>query len=309
MNFQYWCATRVLTPDRKYAKVLLNSIGASQATTDRDRAKVALSYHCLTLTDLYWVRQQGEEVQFSGINLYENQLSNAFVDISLRGREMTVENAHLIADDMSTSGVFPKAWIRRDGTFYLYKDEDERAVEDEILASRIARCFKVPQVLYEEELFEGKKISVCKLFTNQRYSIATREAFEIYAVNHEMDPDAFIQSLDVYGWYMMNLIDYLVGNTDRHWGNWGFLIDNQTHRPVRLHELMDFNQAFHSYDRLEGAGCQTMPGRGWSQQEAAAAAVREVGFNQIAEPQKRWFKGREEEYEMFRRRLEVLSKS
>lgn len=22
-------------------------------------------------------------------------------------------------------------------------------------------------------------------------------------------------------YYMMNIVDYLVGNTDRHWGNWG----------------------------------------------------------------------------------------
>ena len=38
-NFNYWCATRVLTLDRKYAKEILNSIGMSQAVTDKDRAK------------------------------------------------------------------------------------------------------------------------------------------------------------------------------------------------------------------------------------------------------------------------------
>ena len=51
-NFYYWCATRVLTLDRVYAKEILNSIGALQAQTDRDRAKIALSYHCLSLTDI-----------------------------------------------------------------------------------------------------------------------------------------------------------------------------------------------------------------------------------------------------------------
>ena len=46
--------------------------------------------------------------------------------------------------------------------------------------------------------------------------------------------------------------------TDRHWGNWGLLVDNSTNRPVSLHPLMDFNQAFHSYEDLEGANCQTV---------------------------------------------------
>lgn len=34
-NFYYWCASRILTLDREYAKEILNSIGARQASTDR----------------------------------------------------------------------------------------------------------------------------------------------------------------------------------------------------------------------------------------------------------------------------------
>ena len=49
-NFYFWCASRVLTLDREYAKELLNSIGATQASTDKERAQIALSYHCLSLT-------------------------------------------------------------------------------------------------------------------------------------------------------------------------------------------------------------------------------------------------------------------
>lgn len=33
-NFNYWCAARVLTLDRKYAKEILNSIGMLQAVTN-----------------------------------------------------------------------------------------------------------------------------------------------------------------------------------------------------------------------------------------------------------------------------------
>ena len=51
-NFYYWCSSRVLTPDRKYAKEIFNSIGARQAVTDRDRSLIAISYHGLSLTDV-----------------------------------------------------------------------------------------------------------------------------------------------------------------------------------------------------------------------------------------------------------------
>ena len=52
-NFYYWCASRMLTLDRTYAKEILNSIGASQSVTDRERAQIALSYHCLSLLDAF----------------------------------------------------------------------------------------------------------------------------------------------------------------------------------------------------------------------------------------------------------------
>ena len=66
-NFYYWCASRVLTLDRVYAKEVLNAIGATQAATDKERAKISLSYHCVTLTDVFWVRQIKEKVSFNDL--------------------------------------------------------------------------------------------------------------------------------------------------------------------------------------------------------------------------------------------------
>ncbi len=71
-NFYYWCATRLLTLDRKYAKEILNSLGMRQAVTDKERAEIAISYHALCLTDVYWVRELRETVKFKEINLYDH---------------------------------------------------------------------------------------------------------------------------------------------------------------------------------------------------------------------------------------------
>ncbi len=304
-NFYYWCATRILTLDRQYAKEILGSIGATQAATDRDRAGIALSYHCLSLTDIYWVKKQGEEVLYAEVNLYENHLSNAFVDVSLRGRQMTVENKSLVRD-LSTNGCFPKAWVRTEKGFVLYKDGGKTAVENEVLASRICQCFRCRQVVYRKAVFDGEQVSASDIMTSKKFSIVSREAFEIYAQNHELDVMEYILKLDRYSFYMMNILDYLVGNTDRHWGNWGFLVDNETNQPLCLHPLMDFNQAFHSYDTVNGANCQTVWPERMTQREAALLAVREIGLNQEREVEKAWFQGREQEYEMFTERLRTL---
>ena len=102
-NFYHWCASRVLTLDRKYAKEILNSIGVAQAVTDKERANISLSYHCVSLTDVYWIRQKDENIIFENINLYDNTLNEAVVELSLKGRQMTVTNKEL-AQDLATKG-------------------------------------------------------------------------------------------------------------------------------------------------------------------------------------------------------------
>lgn len=108
--------------------------------TDRDRADISLSYHCVSLTDVFWVRRKGENATFQQLNLYDNTLNEAVVEISLKGRQMTVTNREL-APDLSTKGCFPKAWIRDEGGFRLLKDGEENAVRRELLASQICQCF------------------------------------------------------------------------------------------------------------------------------------------------------------------------
>lgn len=304
-NFNYWCATRVLTLDRKYAKEILNSIGMLQAVTDKERAKIALSYRCASLTDVFWVKLNNEKISFSNVNLYENHLDNTFIDIALKGRQYTVQNEYL-ARDLSTNGSFPKAWQRVKNGFRLLKDGDSDVVERELLASQICRCFNVSQVLYERDYFDGEKVSVSSNITSKEYSIVSMESFEVYSVNHDRNTKKYILSLDKHNYYMMNIVDYLIGNTDRHWGNWGVLVLNSNNKPVRLHDLMDFNQAFHSYNDMEGSNCQTMFGKHVSQREAAIKSVERIGLNQIKEVKKEIFNELPQFYEMFYKRLELL---
>lgn len=308
-NFYYWCASRVLTLDRKYAKEILNSIGAKQATTDKERAGISLAYHCVTLTDVYWVKGYREQVRYDEINLFDHSLSDAFVDVSLRGKALTAQNAELIAKsdtagDVATQGAAPKAWVRREDTFYLLKDGDENEVNAELLASRIARCFDVDQVLYEPFMYDGQKVSASRLITSKEYGIVPMEHVEIYAANHNTDLYSLIRRYDLKGYYMMNIIDYLIGNTDRHWGNWGFLMDNRTNKPLHLFPLMDFNKAFQAYDTLEGSRCLTSP-ETMSQMEAAREAVGQIGLNQREEVKMEWFDD-PAQGEMFQKRLDIL---
>ena len=292
-NFYYWCASRMLTLDRTYAKEILNSIGVSQSVTDRERAQIALSYHCLSLLDVFWVKGEKENIRFEDINLYTHSLSNALVDIALRGHQMTVTNAHLLANDLSTGGCYPKAWVRKDDGFYLYKDGGQDAVEREVLASKICRCFDCHQVLYEQGMFENEPVSISKIMTSQRYSLVTYAAYDVYCTNHDWNTLDKILELDAHGYYMMNILDYLVGN--------------ETNQPIRLHDLMDFNRAFQQYDTLDGANCLTVGKRHLRQREAALEAVRNIDLNQLHNVDGTIFRGYKIRKDLFKIRLTILT--
>lgn len=238
-----------------------------------------------------------------------HSLSNALVDIALRGHQMAVTNAHLLANDLSTGGCYPKAWVRKDDGFYLYKDGGQDAVEREVLASKICRCFDCHQVLYEQGMFENELVSISKIMTSQRYSLVTYAAYDVYCTNHDWNTLDKILELDAHGYYMMNILDYLVGNTDRRWENWGLLVDNETNKPVRLHDLMDFNRAFQQYDTLDGANCLTVGKRHLSQREAAVEGVKKTSINQICEVSKNIFDTNDGWDKIYNKRWKVLVES
>lgn len=303
--FYHWCASRVLSLDRKYAKELLNSIGVAQAVTDKDRANISLSYHCVSLTDVYWVRKAGEDISFEKINLYDNPLNEAIVDLSLKGRQMTVTNQEL-APDLSTKGCFPKAWIRGKNGFKLLKDGGEAVVKKELLASEICQCFDIPQVRYSEYNYNGEIVTQSDIITSKEFAMVSKMAFDIYACNHDLDTIEVCKTIDPVTYYGMNILDYLTGNTDRHPENWGFLVKNSNNEYVSLYPLMDFNQCFLAYDTLEGAQCQTVAISGVSQKEAAIEAVQNIGLRQIREMDMSKFGEMQQEAEMFEQRLNIL---
>ena len=305
--FEYWCANRVLTLDRIYAKEILNSIGATQNPTDRDRAKISLSCHCVSLTDVHWVREEGENITFDKLNLFDNSLSESVVDLTLKGKPLTVTNLELVtsldlAPDLSTRGMFPKAWVRQDNTFYLLKDGGYDSVRREFLASQICQCFDIPQVIYQLSEYDGQQVTKSRIITSKDFSISPMVA------NQDIDYIGEAIRLDPIAYYGMNILDYLTGNIDRHWENWGFLVNNTTNERISLHPLIDFNKCFSAYNNLDGTICQTVEPRRLSQRQAAIEAVQAIGLPQLREVDLSIFGDHTEEADMFCQRLAELKR-
>lgn len=231
--FNWWCAHRVLSQDREHAKAILNACGLKQAATDKDRADIALEYKCLSLRDFYWVKKKEDTDRWEDINLFDNSLSNAVVNVALKGENLSVTNKYLINSDLTTDGVFPKAWYRKEHTFYLYKGNKNNSVNKEVRASEILQQLGFNVLNYEKAVYDESEVAVSKCFTSKDIGYVTAgDMIQNYDIN-----------TNCYEYDMMNLCDYLVGNSDRHQDNWGYIY-NDTREIIGFAPIFDFNHAF-----------------------------------------------------------------
>ena len=231
--FNWWCAHRVLSQDREHAKAILNACGLKQAATDKDRADIALEYKCLSLKDFYWVKKKEDTDRWEDINLFDNSLSNAVVNVALKGENLSVTNKYLINSDLTTDGVFPKDWYRKEHTFYLYKGNKNNSVNKEVRASEILQQLGFNVLNYEKAVYDESEVAVSKCFTSKDIGYVTAgDMIQNYDIN-----------TNCYEYDMMNLCDYLVGNSDRHQDNWGYIY-NDTREIIGFAPIFDFNHAF-----------------------------------------------------------------
>ena len=315
-HFERWCAARPLLMERKTAGEFLHAQGYLQMTTDSERARISAACHAVSLSDAFWVRGAGENLSYEQIDPYRNLPDGEYAEVVLKDRRTAAGNVGLVFgnhDPLSVLTDMPNIWLKRDGRFLLLKHGTPEEVESELLASRIARCFRAEQVLYEPMDYRGKRVSACRCITSRNKGIVFAGDIGNCPEREGLSRMQFLYERDACGYHMMNIIDYLIGNTDRNWRNWGFLVDNTTNTPGKLMPLMDFNRSFRSYDIIEGDQCFTA-GKNMTQKEAAIAGVQAVGLNQIRalpDDLSVWFAGMNDLRQtrldrMFEARLEVL---
>lgn len=269
VNFYAWCASRLLSIDRIYAKEILNSVGLSTARTDKERSSIALSYNCLSLKDFYWVTDNLEKDYYSNINLFDNSLGD-IIDISLRGKVETITNSKLISKDLTTDGRAPKAWVRNKNSFKLYKGDlpeyEDSSVLNEVRASRALQELGFECIKYESVSYQGNITSICDCFTSKDIGWVTAE---MYNMNYELS-----DLIDTYKeqFWIMNLCDYLIGNSDRHGSNWGILF-NDKREVIGLTPLFDFDHAFRALPNYICLPLQLL-GKNMSYLEAASYVVK-----------------------------------
>lgn len=249
-----WMSNRVLSLSRDNAKQIYNMFNISQSNDRTTRANICLMCQGVSVTDSYWIKLETDDKKWSEINIRQNHFKE-IVDIALNG-ENPSKTTNPICPELTTKGLFRKAWIRDNKTKELYLLKSDKHNENintrcEVLASHILDCFtNIQHVQYSGRVrntqtnkMEEKYVDKCKNFVGEDYSfVEAREVID-YCKLHNINFKEW--AVKTFGSKFANIaiIDYILINTDRHDMNYGFMMDNNTGLLVDVAPLFDFNLA------------------------------------------------------------------
>ena len=245
-KIRHFFADRTLSLSRDNAKQILISLGESQHLTEEESYQLSLKCRALSVTDSFWIKEDNENVKFQDINLRTNSLSDAIFQITMKGTPISLTH-DILAADISTKGMFRKAWMREKDGLYLYKSDktsDFINTKCELFASSLLEKSNIPHISYSKVIKEDVFCCKCPCFTDNDKSFVEWAYVKDYFKRKGLDILDFVK--ENYATEFANLImtDYIFANPDRHIFNYGFMVDAKSNKIIGLAPAFDYNQSF-----------------------------------------------------------------
>ena len=249
-NISKWLQRRTIPKNRAFVRNFLAKCGLS---LNRPMSIISVSKG-LSLNDSYWVVDENFEGQFDNYNLYENRFSQVLAYIAFTGYGSSIRSSLASSPEFTTNGMLPKCWRRISGRITVYKGGTSGASNtgkepySEYYASQVARAMGVNAISYSLSKWKGVQCSTCELFTSKTISYIPigrivkkggMKAVADYYCSLGPDYKKALRDMLVY--------DAVICNTDRHFGNFGLLIDSITNQIMAPAPLFDHGNSLFNY--------------------------------------------------------------
>ncbi len=245
-----WVNARNYAKHKDYLREWAKSLGIDTITGFLD---ISLA---LGINDSLWVKRTNSDSCWENVNLYQNQFNDvaektAF-EAGLPGLKLS--STDIKSPEFTSEGSSPKCWKKEDGIIYLYKagwakeilpdNPHGREPYSEFMASQIAKeIVEEKAISYDLIMFKDRLCTKCALFTNENTGYAPLSKFLDMRKNYSLNDviNIGIKMGFEKEFKEMFFIDSIVFNQDRHLGNFGFLVDNDTFQIKQFVPLFDFN--------------------------------------------------------------------
>ena len=206
--------------------------------------------HGLSLNDTFWIRTEGSGLHWDEMNLYVNHFSDI---VSQTAFETGLHGLKLssTSPEFTSEGSFEKCWIREEDGIYLYKKGSSGFANSglepysEYYASQIAKIICRESVSYDLVKYKGALVSKCKMFTSEKEGFVP--FYRYVSGKNRVRYQEIIEFCEKYhcadDFKNMILLDSIIWNQDRHLGNFGFIVDNDTQEILKFVPAFDHNMS------------------------------------------------------------------
>lgn len=223
----------------------------------------------LSLSDQYWIRPQGSDIQWAQINFFTNDFSEDIGDILL-GKAPKGKDFSFHSPDNTSDGFLKKRWKIINGARCLLKAGSAPFMQqpfNEVIASAVCRRLDIPYVPYELCWDDGLPFSVCQDFITPDTELVS--AWRVMQTRKKDNSTSvyrhFLNCCEtlgvpgmVHAMDQMIVLDYLIANEDRHQNNFGLIREANTLEWLGAAPIFDSGSSL-GYDKLTG---QILSGKG-----------------------------------------------
>ena len=241
-SLKRWLEKRTIPRNRAYVSNFLSKLGLNE----KDTKGIIEICQGLSLNDSYWVVKEDCTDKFSDKNLYTNSFNTNIASIAFTGYGSYTRSSFRSSPEFTTNGMLAKSWRRIKGKVMLYKSGTEGFANSglepysEFYASQVARKMELNHIDYNLSKWKGKLCSTCELFTNQDISfipigrLVKTGGIEAVIEYYKNLGDNYYQEL-----IDMLVFDAVILNEDRHFGNFGLLVDSNTNQIIAPAPIFD----------------------------------------------------------------------
>lgn len=190
----------------------------------------------LSLSDQYWIRPVGSDLEWEKINYFDNPFSEDSGNFLLGLKEFN-ETIDLNSPDYTTNGNLEKCWRIINGKRYLVKGGEYQEPLNEVIASKLMKLLGISHIPYTLTEIKGKTYSLCEDFVDQRTELIP--AWRILEVKKRRNETSawqhFVNCCDELGipgtvefLDRMIVVDCIIANEGRHYNNFGALRNAET---------------------------------------------------------------------------------
>lgn len=240
--FDDWINSRCIPVNRENIDRVLPKLGVSNSRL------LITKWFFASLTDHYWITPKLSEVMWEDINLFQNSFTDDFGNILMGTTQKTIS---MKTPDTSLGGQLKKKWKIVDDIRTLIKDgsgESKQEIFNEVIATEICNRLKIDCIPYS--LFQDRNNVYCACPCFASNDVEFVSAYDIlgtikndYTISMY---EHYITTLENYGisnvrqkLEHMLLLDFIMGNIDRHFNNFGVLRNSDTLKFLDVAPIFD----------------------------------------------------------------------